>query len=420
MAGPAGFADLINRKYDIQQEEASARAGLESAQGQSIAAKTPFENALTAAQANQTNETAKTVQPLANASITGTLAGATEAGARSNLFGAQTREINENELGTLPDQALQSLYRGLQHFSGAQATGANSVAGQPNGVPDANGTASLVSGAAIGSTPNVATGAASAAGNPAVAPIAPAYTGGIALAHPDTDINTVDPSLASDVRRRPGATSISQFAEGTTDVKPVPKPGDTQTSGTWGPGQNQTLRDRLFPKQLAEGTAAVQPLKKGTAAVKAKSAAGAGKGAQPLMAQPQASMPAPSQTGPALPMASPPASPVGGLAALLAAVGATTVPQPGKMPMPAMPQPQPAGKPNTDTVPAMLTPGEAVVNKQAVKHIPGGRQAIAKANAKGVMEQRGAPAKRQPMKGGAVTKKQDAGKNHVAVHIKMG
>lgn len=36
-----------------------------------------------------------------------------------------------------------------------------------------------------------------------------------------------------------------------------------------------------------------------------------------------------------------------------------------------------------DTVRAMLSPGEAVVNRAAVKHIPGGRAKIAEANAKG-------------------------------------
>lgn len=394
MAGPAGFADLINRKYDIQQQEATGRSNLENAQATSITAKTPFENALQAAQTAQTAEQTKTVQPLANASIAGTLASAGEAGARSNLFGAQTREINENELGTVNDVGLQSLYRGLQHFSGAQATGANSAGGvgSGNGVTTATG-GTLASGAAItapATAPvNVGTGAASLAGNPAAAPLTPGYTGGIALLHPDEDV-------APDRPLRTG------FAEGTTEVKPVPKPGDTQTSGTWGAGQNQTLRDRIFPgaPKMVEG------YKKGTAAVKGKSTAG-GKVAPPQMLQPQASMPAPGQVAPAMPGSSPPMSPAGGLAALLqAAMGMPMVP--GK--------PTPPGAP--DTVPAMLTPGEAVVNKQAVKHIPGGRPAIAKANAKGVAEQRGAPMQRKPMAQGMKPKVKPAG-NHVAIHVKM-
>lgn len=341
MAAPAGFSDLINRKYDIQQEEATGRANLENAQATSITSASPFENALKQAQAAQTAEQTKTVQPLANASIAGTLATAGEAGARSNLFGAQTREINENELGLVNDVGLQSLYRGLQHFSGAQATGANSAAGVGGGngvTTPTSGT--LASGAAVTPAVNVGTGAASLA---ATAPLAPANTG-ISLAQPN------DPEL--------------------------------------------------FP--LSYGTQR-QHLKKGTANVKAAGKSGA-KAAPQQMLQPQASMPAPGQVGAAMPGSSPQASPVGGLAALLqAAMGATTVP----------------GKGAGDKVPAMLEPGEAVVNKGAIKHIPGGRQTIAKANAQGNAD-RGAPMKRQGPSAGAVTKKQQGGKNHVAVHIKMG
>lgn len=88
---------------------------------------------------------------------------------------------------------------------------------------------------------------------------------------------------------------------------------------------------------------------------------------------------------------------------LQAAFGSNMVP--GRMPPPGH---------STDVVPAMLTPGEAVVNRGGIKHIPGGRETIAKANAKGNAE------KSKDVTGRGMVKK-DGTKpgNHVAVHIKM-
>lgn len=325
MAGPAGFSDLINRKYDIQQDEASARAALSNAQAQSITAKTPFENALQAAQTGQTRAQTNTIQPLADASIASTLAGVGEAGARSKLYGAQAADISDTTNSLVDNVGLQALYRGHQAFSGGAQTA------------------------------------------PAVNPLTP-----------------VTGSLGT-----PGA--------GTT------------SSVTDDPSVQAAQRKKNAQVQLFGGE--TQGLKKGTANVK-------GKGKMPAAAPQMTSAPAPApgQTASVMPGSSPPQGAVGGLAAMLqAAMGATTVP--GKTPATG----------NTDVVPAMLTPGEAVVNKQAVKHIPGGRPAIAAANAKGTAEQkkgppsmpaRGAPTKKMPIGGGA--KGKPNGKNHVAVHIKMG
>jgi hypothetical protein len=72
------------------------------------------------------------------------------------------------------------------------------------------------------------------------------------------------------------------------------------------------------------------------------------------------------------------------------------------------------GQGNQDTVPSMLTPGEAVVNKGAISHIPGGRQTIAKANAQGNADKAaGRPA---GLNRGMVKK---PGSHNVAVHIHL-
>ena len=322
MAAPAGFADLLQQKYNIQQQEATARSNLEGAQAASISAASPFENALKAAQAGQTRAQTATVDPLAQASIASTLAGVGEARARTNLFGAQTGQI-QGGLEPIPDIGLQLLHRGLQAFSGNPQT--PGVGAQPD---------------VTGGSPNLS-----------------------------TVRSAVSPTAA------PGA---SPGTAGSGSIRL-----DTNQGGYIDANGNR-----------------VQGFKKGTANVK-KGGGGKMPAAPPPQLQPQAS--AATQLPSALPMTSPPMGPLGSLAGMLqAAMGANTVP----------------GQGTGDKVPAMLEPGEAVVSRAGVKKLPGGRPAIAAANAKGAAEpQRGAPMRR-PLNQGAVKKDVKPG-NHVAVHIKM-
>lgn len=78
------FAAALSRKYDILQQDSSARSNLERAQADAIPSTTASENALRGAQAYQTTQQGNQVAPLAQSQIG-------EAAARSGAYDAQGR-----------------------------------------------------------------------------------------------------------------------------------------------------------------------------------------------------------------------------------------------------------------------------------------------------------------------------------------
>lgn len=412
MAAPVGFGNLINRKYDIQERQGDAAAELARANAANITAATPFENALRSAQARETNQRAGTLTPLSEASIRQSDAGAREAGARAGYYGAQSglagsqsglvdaqAQAQLSRLSPTPDIANVGLFRTTQQtyapdggsqaqvpdntlqstYRARQQPGFTATAGAPiSGVP-AGG---LTSHATSGVQDSNLIGGALARG-PSSSPVN--GQGGIQIKDPN---------------------DFTAFNRGTSMVeKPVPAPGQTQTSGTWGSPPN--IRQITGITGVPRPTPTPPPAPayaKGTSKVPHK---GAGKhvAAPPMMSPggpmgaPQG-MPSPGQTGPAMPgpMGGPPPG-LPGLAGMLqAAMGADQVP----------------GQGNKDTVPAMLTPGEAVVNQGGVSHIPGGRATIAHANAQGNADKAGG---RPPGLNRGMVKKPPG--HNVAVHIHL-
>lgn len=347
-----GMDGWLARKYNIQEESADANAALARAQAGATESRSPFENALLNAQANQTQQQASTLRPLANASIAATTAGIGETHARSGLYGAETASTYDGlaPIGTL---GAQGLYRGMQNFSGGD--------GGPN---------------AGSSSP-----AASSAPQRSITDPTPTITaGGVGSLERSSFGDGSDPT-------NPYSTRFRRYASGTARV-PIPAgpgPGQTITGGTWepppppAPTPNQDLRAKMFgqlPRAFAKGTAKVSHGGGGH---------GKGKGSKPaspaLMPPPNmmmppgppGGMPAPAQPMAAMPGGGPVAPPPGlppGLAGMLqAAMGAAQVP--GMPPPPGTPQ---------DRVPAMLTPGEAVLTPGAAQ--AAGRGQIAALNAK--------------------------------------
>jgi hypothetical protein len=407
MPAPPGFADLMNRKYSVQETQADASAALARANAANITASTPFENALRQAQSSETNQRARTLVPLSEASIRSSDAGAQEAGARSGYFGAEAGLAGAqtagqySRLGQVPDIALQGAYRTSQQTwspGGPTSTSPDyeSTAGGPiSGIPPGGLRSQQRS---VLDTPSVT------ATNPVI--------GGAPDPRRPADYN--DPTrLGTDQFQfhNKGTANVKapmKFAGGTSDV---PAPGQTVTNGTWTPKPNirsitgitgvpRPTPTPAPPATYAKGTSKVPAHKGGHHAPPPMGGAGPGMmSPSGPMGAPQG-MPAPGQTMGAMPGpgASPPPG-LPGLAGMLqAAMGADEVP----------------GQGNQDSVPSMLTPGEAVVNKGGISHIPGGRQTIAKANAQGNADKAaGRPA---GLNRGMVKK---PGSHNVAVHIHL-
>lgn len=349
MAGaPAGFSDLINRKYDILQQTADSEAGLRGAQAAGITGALPSENALRGAQAFSTTQQGKTLAPLADASIASTYAGIPTQTAQAGLIGAQTglvgaqagevgfnttRPANDFELGSDYDQRLASRNFGLGFGGSLTPTDPNRKikpvgqqffsAGTANVQPKGKGTPEPQPMAApMGMTMQDviahAMGAVHAAGGATTVLPTPPLPAGPAPGQTITNGTWGSPTPNQDLRKQMGMGV--KAAGGATDVKPVPAPGQTTTGGSWNPadlggntpnpnGQNQSLRRGLGMGVKAAGGATAIPYKGGTAKV------------------------------------------------------------PGK------------GAPNVDSVPATLAPQEAVLNQGAADHL--GRGTIAALNALG-------------------------------------
>lgn len=416
----AGIDGWLARKYQIQQEQADAASRLQGAQAANITASTPSEIALRRAQAFQTNQQGLTTGPLAEASIAATHAGVGETQARTGFYGAQTRQVNDT-LAPIGDLGASALYRGMQQTyapdGGFSSIGSGPISGVPAGglsslpspTPDITANRPSNYGVTeIGGTSSMdrnderhyARGTSNVTQNRGV----PAYAFGTR--------NVATPPL------RPAPTPVPET--GTTGTPAGPGPGQTVTSGDWGSGgQNQNLRKLLG---YAAGTDYVKGMDwgsqlpafnydraiegsyaKGTSKVAHHGGHRGGGGGPPMpvpgmMAPAMASSnaPAPVQAGPAMPgpQIAPPGGQPGLAAMLQAASGANRVPG--------------QGNGRTDTVPAMLAPGEAVLNRGAAENV--GRDKIAKANAVG--------ARKMGLNRGMVAKK-PMGKNHVAVHVHM-
>lgn len=455
MAAPAGFSDLINRKYDIMQTDASNRGALEQAQAGQINALTPSEVALKDAQAYTTRQQGSTLKPLADASIAHTLQGeiplaqaqAGYYGAQGNLtgaeagyYGAQTRHLDwDNEEQSLPNK--YQLYNGLINkgfgLSGStlQAPAPLSSGNTSLSVTDPVGLAnarrqrqgqgySFAAGTAyVPSRPfpsedtrNEENRQANFALNPgqrASRDVANYndYTSHYAAGTPSVppkgaNVRQPQPQPQPMAAPPPGVHPLAHLvahamqtlhaAGGATTVLPAPPPpapgpGQTITSGSWNPAD--------LGGNTPNPNGQNQSLRRSLGMVRA---AGGATQIDPIAGQ-GGSWSGPT-AGPTTPPAPPPVAyplPPGTPAGptfgkrVRAAGGATAIPAKGgaaKVPG--------KGPQNKDSVPATLAPGEAVLNAGAANHM--GRGAIAMLNSLGAahMAAQGAPPETPPTANG--------------------
>jgi hypothetical protein len=354
MSGMDGaFADALNRKYAVLETNANSERDLREAQATGIAASQSSENAARLAQANLANQNAATTKPLADASIAGTnslinLQGRQGAlyGAQGQLFGAQARGINRGfdqphpaalanyhiqtnpaNAGGIPtprapdssDDATQDADQDRTSIdvygAGAQRFSAGTANVQPRGTPMAQQPLPPP-----GVSPNT----------PQVADLSGSFPqpGDVASAM-HSIVHHAMSALA--LHAAGGMTSVPTPQAPQVPTGQAPAPGQTVTNGQWGPGQNQTLRERMgYGVKAAGGATNVQN----------------------------------------------PMRPKG--------YSEGTAKVPGK------------GNPGVDKVPAILAPGEAVLNQGAANHM--GRGAIAALNALGAhaMAAQGTPPSMPP------------------------
>lgn len=140
MAGGGGvnFDSYLQQKYDIERQKAGSEANLQNAQAAGITGALGSENALRTAQANETNQRAGTVNPLAQAQIGLSGAQATgilgSLGSENALRGAQTYETQQRG-ATLQPLANSSIASNAANINEANARSnllntQSSVAGQ--------------------------------------------------------------------------------------------------------------------------------------------------------------------------------------------------------------------------------------------------------------------------------------------------
>ena len=92
MAGPpAGFDELINRKYNIQQQQANAASNLQDTQARLMPGEAAARNNLLGAQAYQTRQQGDQVAPLAGAQIGESQARQFQTRQQGNLLGTQNQ-----------------------------------------------------------------------------------------------------------------------------------------------------------------------------------------------------------------------------------------------------------------------------------------------------------------------------------------
>ncbi len=402
MAAPPGFADLLGRKYDILQNTATSEAGLRAAQAQGITGSLDSENALRNAQAFSTTEQGKTFGPLSQASIAHTYQG--EIPLEQSQAGLYNTEGQVQQFNTLRPASIaeRTNYFGSQGQGafgllspggggGAAYTGMGDTPGYGAGNYSPGSNKLQLIGSAGGATDVQKPGMSQPTmGAPAPQPhVAPTAQGGM-------DIHSIIAHALGVLHAAGGATIIAPQPQ--PAPAPPPGPGQTQTSGDWGTGgQNQNLR-----KQMGYG-----------GGVKAAG------GATTVQPQPTPTVPAPGQTVTngtwGAPTPNQDLRKQMGYGGVKAAGGATDIDQ-SMAAGPPMPYPQydsgaesfakgtskvpGKGPSNKDSVPAVLAPGEAVLNSGAAQHM--GRGAIAALNALGAhaMAQAGAAPETPPTANG--------------------
>jgi hypothetical protein len=460
MSGMDGaFADALNRKYAVQETNANSERDLREAQATGIAASQSSENAARLAQANLANQNAATTKPLADASIAGTnsligLQGRQGAlyGAQGQLFGAQARGVNEGfnpahpfllanyhtqtnpvNAGGIPtprapdssDDATQDADQDRTSIdvygAGAQLFSAGTANVQPRGTPMAQQPLPPP-----GVSPNT----------PQVADLSGSFPqpGDVASAM-HSIVHHAMSALA--LHAAGGMTSVPTPQAPQVPTGQAPAPGQTVTNGQWGPGQNQTLRERMgygvkaaggatnvqnpmsFPEKMMEIDQNYAHAVQGTdnsynSMHNPNPGAMYGGGAMPPYgnAAAQANMVAKEPVWGDL------ASRITGVG-LIPARGRSAGVEPGNMSgmgsdgyPAANPTPKSGvrpkgysegtakvpgkGNPGVDKVPAILAPGEAVLNQGAANHM--GRGAIAALNALGAhaMAAQGTPPSMPP------------------------
>ena len=398
MAGMTGaFADALNRKYANLESNTQGENRLRDAQATDITAQTGANIGLKNAQANLQNANAATTKPLADASIAATQSqiGLQRQqgqlyGAQSGLYGAQTHQINEG-FNVASDDAFgnYAAERGARPDApgtGGYASRSPAPAGYGgyDGIPSSDTGITPVNHYSTGTSNVPPTGAHMAAPlpPPGVAPVQPM---GQPMVTPLLDhMHGIVHHAMSALHASMSEPNVAHYAGGGS----VPGPGQTQGGGSWeGPQPttgtpmgtptsstpNQDLRAKMFPVKAAGGMGNV-PSPGQT------QGSGSWEGPQPTTSTPSPAMGAPSPT------------PNADLRAKMgygvkAADGLSKVP--GK------------GNPGVDKVPAVLAPGEAVLNQGAANHM--GRGAIAALNALGAhaMAAQGTPPMQSPPGGGA-------------------
>ena len=358
MAGPPpGFAGMLAQKYQIEQQRADASGNLQDAQAQQINASTPFENALKAAQASQTNATTGTIKPLADASIAKTNADIGEAGARAGYYGAETGNLAQLQSLNGPIGArlmLNTLRRNAANPTTTPATPPFTPTGEQPVMPPMNyfaaGTDDVqvdTLGQGMNSQSYISDAARNRTGVQPGSGFDPPASNGFGSGHPlEGFLTHLFGSPSQQGSMNPGQSMIS--------VDPATA-GPASTDGRIGLAQ---------PPGYAKGTSRVPSKGRSSGGSRAPMPSGPAMPAPAMAAPPPGMVPG----GAPSPVGGTPVQPAPNLASMLmAAMGANRVPGQG------------TGK--VDTVPAMLAPGEAVLNKHAAETI--GRARIAAANAKG-------------------------------------
>lgn len=317
-----GDAELLQRKYDQQQQTIDSETALRTAQATGITGALDSENAVRRAQAYSTTQQGSTLQPLAEASIAATQQGQIPLEqAQAGLVGAQQREVDFGQEEAHPLSRLNYLNQV------SQSPGFGLGAGVVRGLPEDAGTGAGPASSNSSYDPNDPNNKIRPIGAAGGATDVQAPKGKTVKAPPEPQVgNSPQPVMAPmtlpafDPHAILAHATTLHAAGGATTVMPPqpapappPKPGDTQTSGNWGTGgQNQNLRAQMGMGIKAAG---------GATDVEGASFAG----------------------------------------------GTSKVPG--------------AGPQNVDKVPATLAPGEAVLNAGAAHHM--GRGAISVLNAIG-------------------------------------
>ena len=358
MAGFTGaFADALNRKYAVQEESANSERSLRDAQAAGITGALPSENALRTAQAGAAGAGARaqdaataTVQPLAQSQVG-------LQGAQSGFLGAQAGQIHFSTDDPATDAEIGNYHRQTTNNNDGLDAAAGIGVGPRPGYTYTKPPYSP-QGFSVG-TSNVQPKGAPMAQAPLPPPSPmPGPSGQPQMA---AEPSTMGPGMGLFDHMQGIVHHAMHALHAAGGMTSVPSPGQTTSNGSWtGPTTGAPPPSPLGPMTPS-----------GTPNQDLRSKMGYGVRASGGMSdvQPPTGVPPIAD-----PVRYPDNSPDSGFGqrkpltgTLKAAAGATTVP--GK------------GDPGVDKVPAVLAPGEAVLNSGAANHM--GRGAIAALNALG-------------------------------------